>query len=200
MPVTLLPPYTTGIGAYEAEPLTEGPALLRTRGMSRWHRPRSGVRLPDGRVSYTVWCGQHVGGNLRTGGALAAEEPPPGEPVCGTCDGRAAGAGQIPSPPGRRLAFSPRWQTPPRWCPGSRSSVLFEALPGGRVGRCLACSDLLPLRAMGGPYNGGYGIVQHPPGPGLLTPCPFHAWRQFTAVDGRPCCACGRALTREDTP
>lgn len=196
MPVDLLPPYTLGVGRIEAEPLTTAPAFIRTRGMSRWHRTRDGMTWPNGRITYGAWCGYGIGSSHRAGDGLAVDQIPDGLPVCATCDGRAVGAGQVQDgPTGRTLVFSPRWQTPPRWCPGSRSYVLYEPLPGGTVGRCLACGDMHPLRAMGGPYNGGYGITQHPPGTGLLPPCPFHAWRQFTATEGRPHCACGRPLT-----
>lgn len=202
MTVTLFPPYTSSLPRPVADPLAEAPEFVRTAGMSRWHRPRSGVAYPDGRRHYDVWCGYGVGTSNRAGSALAVDVRTDDLPVCATCDGRAVGAGQITDgPSGRVLAFTPRYQTPPRWCPGSRSYVLYEALPGGTVGRCLACGDMHPLRAMGGPYAGGYGITQHPPGAALLAPCPWHAWRQFTATAGRPHCACGQPLTtaREDT-
>jgi hypothetical protein len=194
--VALLPPVTSVPGQFltDMEPLDEGPRFVRTRGMSRWHRPRSGVRFTDrDRTVYGCWCGYGVGGSERAGAFLAAEEPPAGEPVCGTCEGRAAGAGQDDSPTGRLLVFTPRWIAPPATCPASRSS-LFEELPGGRVGRCLACGDMQPLRAMGGPYNPRYAIVQHPTGQALVEPCPFHRWRQLTARGGHVLCDCGREL------
>lgn len=194
MPVVLLPPVTSAPPEFHAgaEALAEGPRFVRTRGMSRWHRPRSGVRYSDDRTVYDLWCGYAVGGSDRAGAYITAEEPPPGEPVCATCEGRAAGAGQDTSPTGRPLIFEPRHIDPPKNCPGSRSSELFEELPGGRAGRCLACQDVHPLRAMGGAYNSRYAITQHPPGPGLVPPCPFHRWRTLTARDGRAVCACGR--------
>lgn len=194
MTVVLLPPVSSAPGQFltDMEPLTEGPRFVRTRGMSRWHRPRSGIRFTDrDRTTYGCWCGYGVGGSEKAGTFLAAEEPPTGEPVCGTCEGRAAGAGHDDSPTGRLLIFNPRWIDPPKKCPGSRSS-LYEELSGGRVGRCLACSDAHPLRAMGGPYNSRYAIVQHPTGGALVAPCPFHRWRQLVARDGRACCDCGR--------
>lgn len=199
MTVLLLPPVTSAPVEFHAgaEALLEGPRFVRTRGMSRWHRPRSGAHYPDlDRTVYGLWCGYTIGGSQRAGAFLTAEEPPAGEPVCATCEGRAAGAGQDTSPTGRQLLFSPRHITPPKNCPASRSSRLFEELPGGRAGRCLACSDVHPLRAMGGPYNSRYAIVQHPPGPGLVGPCPFHRWRQLTAQGGRAICACGREATQ----
>lgn len=196
MTVALLPPTTGSAVDLDVVPLAEGPRFVRTRGMSRWHRPRTGVRYPHGRTVYGCWCGYSVGGSDRAQAFLAVEEPPSGEPVCGTCEGRAAGAGQDDSPTGRLLLFSPRDITPPKNCPGSRSSVLFEALPGGRAARCLACSDVHAVRAMGGPYNPRCAIVQHPPGSGLVEPCPFHRWRQLTATDGRVHCHCGRETGR----
>ncbi|MFE7954426.1 hypothetical protein [Streptomyces sp. NPDC057413] len=195
--VLLLPPVTSAPPDYlaGAEALLEGPRFVRTRGMSRWHRPRSGVRYPE-RTVFDLWCGYAVGGSDRASAYITADEPPAGEPVCATCEGRAAGAGQEQtSPTGRQLLFSPRHIDPPKTCPGSRSSDLFTELPGGRAGLCLACGDVQPLRAMGGPYNPRYAIVQHPTGRGLVPPCPFHRWRQLTARNGRALCACGRETT-----
>ncbi|MFI8294474.1 hypothetical protein ACIGCZ_00855 [Streptomyces nigra] len=192
MTVALLPPVSSAPAEFLAdmEPLAEGPRFVRTRGMSRWHRPRSGVRFTNrDRTVYGCWCGYGVGGAF-----LSADEPPAGEPVCATCEGRAAGAGQDDSPTGRPLIFNPRHIAPPKNCPASRSS-LFEELPGGRVGRCLACGDMQPLRAMGGPYNPRYAIVQHPTGQALVAPCPFHRWRQLTTRNGVVVCACGREPT-----
>ncbi|MFB6955511.1 hypothetical protein ACFCYB_00385 [Streptomyces sp. NPDC056309] len=191
MTVALLPPVTSAPADFltGAEALLEGPRFVRTRGMTRWHRPRSGVRYGDGRLVYQLWCTGGVQGSF-----LACDAVPDGDVVCGLCDGKAVGAGQDTGPDGRQLVFSPRHVAPPKTCPGSRSSNLYAELPGGRAGRCLACSDVHPLRAMGGPYNPRYAIVQHPTGPGLVPPCPFHRWRQLTARDGRVLCACGRAL------
>ncbi|URC17961.1 hypothetical protein QEN62_gp39 [Streptomyces phage AxeJC] len=195
MPVMLLPPITYGIGHIDADPLTDGPRYVRTGGMSRWHRPRSGVRMADARTIYSVWCGQHVGGSRAAQPLLTTESVTDGAPVCATCDGRAVGAGQEENgPAGRTLVFGPRSLTPPRWCPGSRRD-LYEPLPGATTGRCLACSDSHPIRAMGGPYASRAAIVQHPPGERLFAPCPFHRWRHPALVDGRLRCVCGRPLT-----
>ncbi|QLF83224.1 hypothetical protein QEN61_gp40 [Streptomyces phage Eklok] len=195
MPVMLLPPITFGIGRTDAEPLDTAPRFVRTGGMSRWHRPRSGVRTTDNRTIYAVWCGQHVGGLRAARTMLTAETVPDGLPVCATCDGRAVGAGQEQDgPAGRRLLYGPRSLTPPRWCPASRSA-LYEPLPGGTTGRCLACSDTHPIRAMGGPYASRAAIVQHPPGAALFAPCPFHRWRRPTATAAGLHCMCGRPLT-----
>ncbi|MFS8200514.1 hypothetical protein ACLVWQ_17730 (plasmid) [Streptomyces sp. CWNU-52B] len=196
MTVALFPPTTSSPVSLDIEALTEGPRFVRTREMSRWHRPRSGSRYPQDRVVYGAWCGYGIGGSERAGAFLAADEPPAGEPVCGTCEGRAAGAGQDASPTGRLLLFSPRDIDPPKNCPASRTSM-YEALPGGRVGQCRACGDHQPLRAMGGPYNPRYAIVQHPTGAALVPPCPFHRWRQLTtAEDGHVLCACGREINQ----
>lgn len=193
MTVALLPPVTSCPGAYlvGAEPLVEGPRFVRTRAMSRWHRVRSGVRYATGRLVYNLWCNGFVQGDF-----LSRDTAADGEPVCGMCDGKAVGAGQeTDGPAGRTLLFSPRHLEPPANCPGSRSDRLYEELPGGRAGRCLACSDTHPLRAMGGPYNPRYAIVQHPTGHALVAPCPFHRWRQLTARNGLVVCTCGRELT-----
>ncbi|MFI8817487.1 MULTISPECIES: hypothetical protein [unclassified Streptomyces] len=196
MTVTLLPPISYGIGRVDNTPLAEGPRFVRTGGMSRWHRPRSGVLTADARTVYTVWCGQQVGGLRAARPMLTAEAVLDGLPVCATCDGRAVGAGQeSDGPAGRRLLYGPRTLTPPRWCPGSRTD-LYEPLPGGTVGRCLACRDTHPIRAMGGPYTSRAAIVQHPPGESLFAPCAFHRWRHpVRAAEGHLACTCGRPLT-----
>lgn len=195
MTVTLFPPITYGIADMGAEPLADGPRFVRTGGMSRWHRPRSGVQFADARTVYAVWCGQQVGGLHRAAGMLTADTIPDALPVCATCDGRAVGAGQEQDgPAGRTLLYGPRGLTPPRFCPASRAD-LFEALPGGTTGRCLACQDTHPIRAMGGPYASRVGIVQHPPGARLFVPCPFHRWRHPRRQGDRLACICGRPLT-----
>lgn len=63
----------------------------------------AGVVLRPARLSPSAWCGVSA-----THFMLYAD---PGEmEVCGTCEGRAIGAGQIPAPPGYDfdLLFSPR--------------------------------------------------------------------------------------------
>lgn len=194
MTVALIPPATYSAVALDVQALEHGPSLVRTSGMSRWHRPRSGCCYPDGRTVYGVWCGQMVGSSRRAGAMLTADEPPPGEPVCGTCEGRAAGAGQIDSATGRELLFTPQGITPPRHCPGSRRD-LYVPQPGGRVGRCLACDGLQPIRTMGGLYNPRAALVQHEPTAELVAPCPFHRWRHpARGDDGRLRCTCGRPM------
>ncbi|MDX3298614.1 hypothetical protein PV569_33675 [Streptomyces scabiei] len=192
MTVALLPPTTGYPGRINATALAEGPRFLRNPAMGRWHRPRSGLRRDDDQVTvYDLWCGSHVYGHT----ALATDTVPRGDLVCATCDGRAVGSGQEPDgPAGRTLTFQPRHLGPPRNCPGSRTAM-YEELPGCRVGRCLVCGDHHSLRAMGGPYASRYAIVQHPPGPGLVKPCPFHRWRALTARGGRIYCPCDTELT-----
>jgi hypothetical protein len=195
--VTLFP-HSSSFGAYGVTdtPLTEGPRYVRTERMSRWHRVRSGVQHANGRRVYSLWCT----GSVFDDRFLSREDIPAGDLVCATCDGRAVGAGQEPAgPAGRLLVFTPRDLTPPRHCPGSRSTRLTRAIPPGTVGQCLACSDLHPIRAMGGPYNGRAAITQHAPGGRLVKGCPFHAWRYLEPDpegDGVRC-SCGRALTAQ---
>ncbi|MEU6979649.1 hypothetical protein [Streptomyces sp. NPDC046371] len=192
--VDLLPPTTGSAVSLDVEPLTVGPRFLRTTGMSRWHRPRSGARYPNGRDCYTAWCGYGIGGSDRAGTLLTAEDVPAGQLVCATCEGRAIGAGQEEQPPGaRRLVFGPRELRPPVNCPGSRRALLVP-LPGGTTARCLVCGDTHPVRAMGGPYNPRIAIIQHPPGPALVEPCPFHRWRQPATDGGAVVCGCGRPM------
>jgi hypothetical protein len=121
--------------------------------------------------------------------------------VCGTCEGRALGAGQDELPAGMpALRFDPRWIDPPTRCPGSQSPMFQELAP--RVGRCLVCGQLQPLRGYGGsPWYGcaGYGPAKHPPGPDLVDPCPWHAWRALTlAEDGSVRCGCNWTWRSDD--
>lgn len=170
-------------------PLTAAPRYMRTAGMSRWHRPRSGyVSGFHGGRCIRFWCGP---GLVWRDGVLTAGAAAEGELVCGTCEGRAAGAGQDiwPVPSGPLLVFSPRRLVPPKVCPGSRRERLAEDA-GDRVLRCLACRQLVPGRSSGGPYNGVYGPVRHAPGPDLVAGCPFHAWNDLVLADGLAVCAC----------
>jgi hypothetical protein len=199
MTVRLLPPTSSSIGlpGPDAEPLADGPRYVRTERMTRWHRVRSGVRYGSGRTVYQLWCT----GAVFDDRFLSREKLPAGATVCGPCDGRAVGSGQEPAgPAGRTLTYAPRDIASPSVCPGSRVERLTQAIPPGTVGRCLACLDLHPVRAMGGPYNPRAAIVQHPPGGALVEPCPFHRWRYLEATpEGGLRCTCGRDL-REPYP
>ncbi|GGM53596.1 hypothetical protein ACFFX1_54810 [Dactylosporangium sucinum] len=194
MPVALLPPTTSGGADWSGQlPLTEAPRYVRGRGNSRWHRVRNAVLWTDGRTIYGYWCGPSGVDGGKWGPLWLTDDVPAGEPVCGTCVGRALGAGQDDAPAGLPpLVFSPRWQTPPAVCPGSRSRTLWTELPGNRCGQCLACGDIVPIRVVGTGYNAwGAGPVKHAPGADLVEPCPFHAYSRITAVDGRAVCGCG---------
>lgn len=191
MTVPLEPPLTRGApwGCYDwGEPLTVGPRYVRSAGASRWHRPRSGVRKSDGRIRYDQWCGPYVRGDE---GFREADQVPDGDPVCGTCEGRAIGAGQDTWPDTTRtLVFTPNRLVPPKKCPGSRTEWCAEL--AWNVGRCLVCGVVTPMRSSGGPYNSRWGMTNHPPGPDLVDGCPFHAWRELHLVDGRVECRCKR--------
>lgn len=173
-------------------PLTTGPRWLR--GASRWHRVRSGMVYPAGHTMVHAWCGQ----SLNPKGRDAADDQPfDGLPLCGTCEGRAAGAGH-PSPviESGRLLFRPMRLTPPRWCPGGndRYGDLSERL-GHRIVRCGACGETVRERNAYG-WNAYNGVPQkHEPGPGLIPGCPQHAWRHLVRRDGRIECACAATPT-----
>jgi hypothetical protein len=181
------------------EALKTAPRYMRHDTMSYWHRPRSGIRRGrDGFASYQLWCGSLA---FESRILLTADRPPEGEQVCATCEGRAIGAGQDvwPVPDGPNLAFAPRRLTPPRKCPGSRSERLYEEV-GRSVVRCLACDELV----RGWFSSWRYGPVNHPPGPGLVPGCEFHAWSYLTVHDGKAICTCkalrtGAADTKGDT-
>lgn len=190
MTVALFPPNNHSLWGTPKKrpPLTEGPRYLRGRNWSRWHRPRSGYHMDHlDHVTWNLWCGQGFGSTE----VLAADEVPDGEDVCGTCVGRALGAKQDELPPGLpMLRFDPRWMTPPALCPGSMRPAMVIAVE--RVGRCRACSALLPVRAGGSRYNPTYGVIRHAPGPDLVPPCPWHAWRHIgPRGDDGAGCICG---------
>jgi hypothetical protein len=200
MPVALLPPTTSSGGNWHGQtPLTEAPRYVRGRGNSRWHRVRSATAYPpcetgSGWTAYAYWCGQHVTDGGKSGPLWLVDDVPPAEPVCGTCVGRALGAGQDDVPAGLPpLLFSPRWRTPPTVCPGSNKQNLVHPLDQRcRVGRCLVCGEHDRIFALGRGYNAsGYGLVRHAPGSALVEPCPFHAWSTLVERDGRAACSCG---------
>lgn len=195
MPVPLLPPLgSSPCRPPNATPLTSGPRYVRGSGNSRWHRIRWAYRQPD-RIVYSFWCGPSLSDKHTSGPVVTRDDVDAGELVCGTCVGRALGAGQDDSPSDLpELVFSPRWLKPPRWCPGSRSEDLIGEPPApahGWVGMCLACGDLVAVRAMGGPWNPRYGLQQHPAGPGLLPGCPWHGWQYIGRRSGGAGCRCG---------
>jgi hypothetical protein len=199
MPVALLPPTTSSCGAWSGQlPLLEAPRYARGRGNGRWHRIRSAVVYPaaswrpDGWTAYTYWCGVHGTDGGKAGPLWLVDDVPASEPVCGTCVGRALGAGQDDVPAGLpSLLFSPRWRTPPAVCPGSRSRTLWTQV-SRNCGQCLVCGDITPIRVVGSGYNAwGAGPINHAPGVQLVEPCPFHAWINLVERGGRAVCGCG---------
>jgi hypothetical protein len=190
--VRLEPPYTRSLGSCaDATPLTLGPRLIRTAGMGRWHRPRSGVHMTrHGRTVFHVWCGQGV----QFGDAITATVLPVDEFLCGTCEGRAIGAGHLPTgtPLNEALLFEPRSSAPPpARCPSHRIGAWqFADIPQG-VFACPVCGEPTRTRAAGGPYDSRLVVEGHAPGPGLVPPCPFHRWDWPALVDGVVRCGCG---------
>ena len=170
--------------------LWTGPRWLR--GATRWHRVRSGVQYPHFQhATFHAWCGQTITDENRP---AAVDLPVDGAPLCGTCEGRAAGAGH-PSPLGGAVAlrFDPERLTPPRWCPGGGpygAARHLGQMVGHRVVRCGACGELLPeINAYG--WNPRYGQPRrHEPGPGLVPGCPLHAWRHLIQTSEGVACEC----------
>lgn len=213
MTVTLEPHLTRSFHRprpdWREEVLTQGPLLLRTPGQGRWHRPRSGLRYirpEDQWDTYQLWCGQGVstGRRPRPGaapGLLGIEGlPDDGVPLCGTCEGRAIGAGHqsvavtVTAPAG--LLFQPSRLDPPKVCPGSgdrsdRGGTLWRAVDGNwRIAKCLVCGNLEPIRGRSD-YAGGWMVIQkHAPGPDLTPGCPRHAWWHLIPYGGHAICAC----------
>lgn len=88
-------------------PLLRSRPLIRTAQMGRWHRPRSGWvhRFSRGGfyANYDLWChyriSAYANGATRPNGhnpVRFADTVPSAELLCGTCEGRAVGAGQEP--------------------------------------------------------------------------------------------------------
>lgn len=197
MPVALLPPLTISGHIWDGQtvPLYEAPRYVRGRNMQRWHRPRSGQQRSQERATLHFWCGA---GYVVIGECLTADRIPEPDPVCGTCEGRALGAGQDDVPDVLpRLAFEPRWLVPPKLCPASGATggafgLVELAHPGSRAGVCRACGELVPVRGCGSRWSGDWGPVRHEPGPGLFAPCPWHAWNfPRCRPDGTVGCRCG---------
>lgn len=201
--VRLEPPYSrSGANPHHYStivPLTRGPRLVRTGGMSRWHRPRSGTHHSDhGRTSFTLWCGQLV----RSTDLIQALTVPDGEPLCGTCEGRAVGAGHPPVAVEVRsaLLFEPasRYRRPP-WCPAGKLwlyDTLARTLPWRETFGCPVCSEHVRTRAAGGWANSHVKIAAHPPVGDMVAPCPFHGWDQlgWRVDERRAVCGCARPV------
>lgn len=203
----LVPGVSVDLGPVRYEPpLTRSaphgptPRVLRTgprwvRGATRWHRVRSGMVMPLGHTALHLWCGQGVSLGDRPSADTLPED---GAPLCGTCEGRAAGAGH-PSPlgvPDTGLRFDPMRLRPPRWCPGGgpygpARHLAVRATPDSwRVLVCGACGELVPTKRAYGWQDSGEVPAQHEPGPGLVPGCPQHAWRYLVRTTEGVACAC----------
>lgn len=168
-------------------------------GPSRWHRVRSALVLTRIRrdTVYHLWCGQARFASHRP--PTSDELPTDGRPLCGTCEGRAAGAGHSGPLAGADLLFSPWGLRPPRWCPGGApkgmlaevSIALSDDL--GRLIRCAVCGNIGRYKNMG--WNDWRPMpAGHEPGPALVPGCPQHAWRELDWRDSEVWCRCGRRL------
>lgn len=192
-PVVYEPPLT------RSAPWGRQPKVLRTgprwiRGASRWHRVRSATVYDHG-PCWQMWCGQTRFDRDRPDRTDAP--PTDGLPLCGTCEGRAVGAGHT-SPLGiskDTLLFRPARLTPPRWCPGGGPYGPAQHLAqvvGHRVVCCGACGELVAERNAYG-WNARGGLPrQHLPGSRLVPGCPQHAWRHLVhTVEGVACRCAG---------
>ncbi|HMM95370.1 hypothetical protein [Phycicoccus sp.] len=206
-PVPLLPlgqsPFYGGFGAGRVthdDVLTTGPRYVRSRQATRWHRLRAAARHDaliddDGKVlrheyvAWHHWCGTTTFSSR----GLGVDDLPQKEPICGTCEGRAIGAGHgselVTVEDGVKLLFTPHID-PPKVCPGSGkiNQHLWVEIPGSRsVGLCVPCGQTVPTRAGGGsPWYGSnwYGPQVHEPGDDLVDPCMAHGWTSLVLVRG----------------
>lgn len=189
MTIQLEAPYTQS-DRNDRTALTAAPMFGRNRKMSRWHIPRTGTVYANGRIVYGVWCSASY---LTVGKSLMVDEIPSDDttPICGTCVGRAVGAGHslpiVSVEHEGGLVFEPRYIRTPRVCPGSKLTAWHHV--NDRIGRCFVCGEYETIS--GG--SRGYGWIaphlrMHAPADGLVKPCPFHAWDRITA-EGR--CSCG---------
>lgn len=140
---------------------------------------------------FHMWCGQTIRGRVAVGRDLAPPEP---EEVCGTCDGRARGAGQIPQVGDVDVAFTPRWLGVPRVCPGASLAGLYVPLNRQHsAGRCLVCGHVGRVR---GGYRGGYGwspprMSEHAPDlDGLVPRCDLHGWQHIRRLGDTQAVVC----------
>lgn len=213
MTFPLEPPYTRGgfnPNTSDHEAVAEGPLLVRTRTMSRWHRVKTGIRFTDqgGRISWDLWCGQSASDTNTIG---RDDLPTDGLPVCGPCEGKALGAGYNGTAAivagEALLLFEPESQTrfrPPTRCPGSGRSLWLPAdVPAAdNVGRCAVCGLHVALgwrrRGTGYSCDSWEAPKDHAPGEDLVEPCLFHAWDSLTIHHGAAVCAC--ALQRLGQP
>lgn len=138
--------------------LMTGPAWVGRDG-GYWHIPRSGQMFADGRIVWSMWCGQD-----RHAASSIASDHAPLEAQCATCVGRhAAQTDDV-------LMFQPRgvFRLPSR-CPGNHRTA---------DGHCTACGA--HVRWASG-WN-AYGTAQHRPDPRLAdlhAACYLHGWTRM---------------------
>jgi hypothetical protein len=177
--VQLLPSFTRSLWTYDhMEPLDTAPNYVRSRDATRWHRARSGHQFPDGRLSYTYWCGVNSGN-------LGVEEIPQGDLLCATCEGRFRA--QLDQD-GNRWVFTPQASLPPTSCPASGKAIVPESWRGGEF-PCLVCGEPVKARAAYR-YFAGVKVTRHKAGPNLMDPCRYHGWQYLTLNGDQVVCYC----------
>lgn len=177
-------------------PLRMGPLLVRTRNMSRWHRVRAAAvfrrdeaigSLPAQYTVWALWCGQSA---FSMHSMPCDRLPTDGVPICGTCEGRAMGAGRdgvvatVTAP--ADLLFTPtKVLTIPKVCP----ATVYREITWNRC-ECLLCGAFVKLRAGGGPYRSTWKPQRHGP-QNMIPGCPLHAWSGMRLhPDGTVSCPC----------
>lgn len=78
-----------------------------SRNSTYCHRVRSVRVYGDGSLHVRAWCGQHLSIGVRKTNGRMGTDVPEDRTLCGTCHGRAIGAGQIDTE-GTPLIFSPQ--------------------------------------------------------------------------------------------
>jgi DNA (cytosine-5)-methyltransferase 1 len=177
--VELLPPFTRGLGfTLDIEPrptpLTRGPRFVRSKSMSRWHRVRDGVDYGT-HIAYGLWCGTTAHLSAHRPQLLTHDrDPVDGMPVCGTCEGRALGAGHDNNEGPRDLLFTPEPRQPTypfEFIQADALDVLAALFTRGRIGPyALAdfdaahaspvCRDWTSLTAVAGTTGSAYLLVE----------------------------------------
>lgn len=176
--------------------LTVHPAYVLSGGATMWHVVRAAYMTEYNKIVH-FYCGQHQRTRIINGLVadwLETDNPASDDPVCGTCVGRAVGAGrklprlEVVGDPS--LQFTPRGRKPNVWCPGTRLSASWGLEYGDRM-TCPICGveDLRVGLAGTSPWysSGWVQIRAHRTGVNIVDPCPFHGWKNMTK-DG--VCAC----------
>lgn len=185
---------------FNGEPLDEAHPFVVTPSPQGkvTHRPRAAHRYP-GRIAYWLWCGNSIHDGI------GLYFPQQGRPVCGTCEGRAIGAGWPTSEqiitgrtaePWPRTRFTPRpLFDPPRWCPGR---FWIDDPSNWRRGTCLECHADVKLRSKGTWHRPSWGPEQHEPYQ-MIPPCRRHGWLRTTWLDrSTHTIGCACRLPKED--